>query len=67
MMKPSISAGTKKRGRPVTTGKGQQIGVRLLPDTMEPLDEWIAKQPDPPPTRAEAIRRLVRKALGLDA
>jgi hypothetical protein len=50
----------------VTTGKGQQIGVRLLPETMDPLDAWIEEQPDPKPTRPEAIRRLVRQALGLE-
>jgi len=43
-----------------------QIGVRLLPDTMRPLDDWIAQQPEPRPTRPEAIRRLTRKALGLE-
>lgn len=51
----------------MTTGKGQQIGVRLLPDTLQPLDEWIEDQPEPKPSRPEAIRRLTRKALGLDA
>lgn len=41
--------------------------VRLQPDTMEPLDDWIAQQPHPKPTRPEAIRRLIREALGLEA
>jgi hypothetical protein len=27
------------------------------------LDAWIAKQPEPQPSRSEAIRRLVEKGL----
>lgn len=56
---------TKKRG-PKPTGKGTLIGVRLLPDVLQPLDKWIGEQPDPKPSRPEAIRRLVKKALGID-
>lgn len=59
-MKKSIRASTKKRGRPRTTGKGEQIGVRILPDMMRPLDRWIASQPKPQPTRPEAIRVALR-------
>jgi hypothetical protein len=59
----SIRAGTKKRGRPKTTGKGQQIGVRFLPPALDTIDSWIEAQPDPKPSRPEAIRRLVEKAL----
>jgi hypothetical protein len=56
---------TKKRG-PKPTGKGTLIGVRLLPDVLQPLDKWISERPDPKPSRPEAIRRLVKKALGID-
>jgi hypothetical protein len=28
------------------------------------LDAWIERQPDPKPSKPEAIRRLVREALG---
>lgn len=52
----------KKRG-PAPTGKGQQVVVRLHPPLMKPLDAWIAAHPDPKPTRPEAIRRLLEKAL----
>ena len=52
----------KKRG-PAPTGKGQMIGVRLQPASLAELDAWIIAQPDPKPTRPEAIRRLVEKAL----
>ncbi|WP_271167289.1 hypothetical protein [Hansschlegelia plantiphila] len=37
--------------------------VRLPPDLLHPLDAWIAQQPDPKPSRPEAIRRLVDQAL----
>jgi len=55
----------KRRGRPVTTGKGTLIGVRLLDEPLATLDEWIARQKDAELTRPEAIRRLVE--LGLKA
>jgi hypothetical protein len=51
----------KKRG-PAPTGKGTQIQVRLQPDDLTAVDDWIAKQDDAP-TRPEAIRTLVRQAL----
>jgi hypothetical protein len=49
----------KRRGRPVTTGKGTLIGVRLLDDPLSNLDTWIAKQKESDLSRPEAIRRLV--------
>jgi hypothetical protein len=53
----------KKRGRPVTTGKGTLIGVRILDDPLAALDGWIAKQNEPDLTRPEAIRRIVEVGL----
>lgn len=53
---------SKKRGRPAT-GKGLTIGVRLQPTLLHPLDGWIAAQPDPKPTRPEAIRRILSRGL----
>jgi hypothetical protein len=47
----------KKRGPPAT-GKGEPIMVRVQPDQLAALDAWISAQDDPP-TRPEAIRRLV--------
>jgi len=38
------------------------IGVRLQPDNLAGLDAWIARQPDAP-SRPEAIRRLIERAL----
>lgn len=63
-MAKSISVITKKRGRPVTTGKGTLIGVRLLDEPLTALDHWIARQQDKP-SRPEAIRRLVELGLAV--
>jgi hypothetical protein len=38
--------------------------VRLQPSDLGRLDKWIAAQPEPKPTRPEAVRRLVEKGLG---
>ena len=51
----------KKRGPP-PTGKGEPILVRLQPVPLAELDSWIARQHDHP-SRPEAIRRLVERAL----
>jgi hypothetical protein len=65
-MGKSISVITKKRrGRPVTTGKGTLIGVRLLDTPLAKLDAWIADQKEPDLTRPEAMRRLLE--IGLKA
>jgi hypothetical protein len=62
-MSKSIRVITKKRrGRPVTTGKGTLVGVRLQPDDLTELDDWISEQ-DESFTRPEAIRRLVELGL----
>jgi hypothetical protein len=57
----SSGVNIKSRGRPAT-GKGTLVGVRLQPDALSKLDAWRAMQDDKP-TRPEAIRRLVEKAL----
>src|SRR5467141_1422908 len=46
-MGKSISVNANKRGRPVTTGTGTVVGVRMLDRTLAALDAWIAKQKDP--------------------
>jgi hypothetical protein len=60
-------AGTekRKRGRP-PTGIGRNIGLRLYPEMEAAIDAWIARQPEPKPSRPEAIRRLVMEALTLN-
>lgn len=63
-MKKSNSVNVKRRGRPVTTGTGTVIGVRMLDDRLAAIDAWIAKRGEDI-GRPEAIRRLVE--LGLKA
>lgn len=38
-------------------------GVRIPAELDAKLKAWIERQPDPKPSRAEAIRRLIEKAL----
>jgi len=52
----------KRRGRPVTTGMGTLIGVRLLDEPLAALDAWIAEQGEDL-SRPEAIRRLIEIGL----
>jgi hypothetical protein len=61
-MKKQTVIPRKKRGPPAT-GKGEPIVVRMHPPLLAGLDEWIAKQKQPFPTRPEAIRRLVELGL----
>jgi hypothetical protein len=53
----------KKRGRP-SIGKGLQFNASFRPEIASRIEAWIAAQPDPQPSRSEAIRRLVEKGLG---
>jgi hypothetical protein len=60
---PSIADSRKRgRGRP-PTGIGKAIGLRLYPDLEARIDRWIKEQPNPKPSKPEAIRRLVEQAL----
>jgi hypothetical protein len=52
----------KKRRGPAPTGVGTSINVRLQPDQLAALDEWIAAQA-PKPTRPAAVRRLLAATL----
>jgi hypothetical protein len=52
----------KKRGRP-SIGKGLQFNSSFRPELAARIDAWIGKQPEPKPSRPEAIRRLVEKGL----
>jgi hypothetical protein len=53
----------RPRGRP-RTGIGPAISMRLYPEMEAALAAWIKRQPDPKPSRSEAIRRLLGEALG---
>jgi hypothetical protein len=55
----------KKRRGPAPTGKGTLIGVRIQPDQLKTLDNWIAKQREHR-SRPEAIREILERALKLD-
>jgi hypothetical protein len=58
MVEARLSDNKKRMGRP-PTGIGTMIGVRLQPDQLAALDHWIDQQPDPKPTRPEAVRRIL--------
>lgn len=62
-MSKSTTLITKKRRGPAPTGQGKMIGVRLHADILDPLDTYIASQPDKP-SRPEAIRRILKGRLG---
>jgi transcriptional regulator with XRE-family HTH domain len=44
-----------------------KIESRLSEDLSRQIDDWIAAQREPRPSRSEAIRRLLAKALGREA
>jgi hypothetical protein len=61
-MSKSIKGTTKKkRGRPVTTGKGTQLGMRWQDPMLIAIDSW--REQHDVATRPEAIRRLVELGL----
>ena len=62
----SILVNTKKRGRPAT-GRGDLVGVRIQPEQLAALDAWCAAQPDPKPSRPEAIRKILDRAPSVEA
>lgn len=53
---------SKKKPGPAATGKGTPVMTRLQPDLLDKLDAYRA-QFSPEPSRPEAIRRLLAKAL----
>ena len=61
-MTKSITDTQKKRGRPAT-GVTPISNLRLAPELRAKIDAWIAAQPEPQPSRSEAIRRLLAQAL----
>jgi hypothetical protein len=50
--------GKKGRGRPAVNAT--PVTVRIPPDQLAALDAWIARHPDPKPSRPEAIRIMLR-------
>lgn len=56
-----VFSAKKKMGRPRVDSEA--VNVRFVRETLEALDIWRDAQPEPTPSRPEAIRRLVDKAL----
>jgi hypothetical protein len=59
----SIAEKEKRRpGRPAT-GRDPVRALRMPPELEAKVAAWIERQPDPKPSRSEAIRRLIEKGL----
>jgi hypothetical protein len=54
-------------GRHKQNGRQTGLLVRTPQELLDALDAWIAAKPEPRPSRPEAIRLLVRGALGMGA
>jgi hypothetical protein len=59
--------GAPKGGRARRTRDPAQLDVHMSPAELNSLDAWIDTQPAPRPTRAEAIRRIVKEVLSRSA
>jgi hypothetical protein len=55
----------RKPGRPRVDS--EDVHVRLTRPAVDALDAWIVAQPEPRPSRSEAIRRLLAEALAREA
>jgi hypothetical protein len=60
-----IKKSPKSRGRPAVGAT--PITARVPPDQFAALDAWIARFPDPKPSRPEAVRQILAGALGSDS
>jgi hypothetical protein len=52
-------------GRP-RTGRDPPVTVRLPIEVQAAIGAWIERQPEPKPTRSEAIRQLIERGLDAD-
>ena len=57
----TVDDGKRARGRPPVGSIF--VGVRFPPIDLAALDRWIDGQPDPKPSRPQAVRVLVDEAL----
>ena len=55
----------RPRGRP-RTGRDPVRTVRWSDDLEAAIAAWIERQPEPKPTRSEAIRRLIERGLTIN-
>ena len=53
----------EKRGRGRPRTEATPIMLRLQPDQLAALDAWIAAQPNPRPSRPEAVRTILKEKL----
>jgi hypothetical protein len=58
----STEAG-KKSGRARSANDGEEVRARIERSLLVKLDAWIAEQPQPHPSRSEAVRRILAQAL----
>ena len=58
-----VFSAKKKTGRPRVDSEA--VNVRLERPALDALDAWIAAQPEPRPTRPDAIRLALRAWLAL--
>jgi hypothetical protein len=63
-MKSTRRAKKTRMGRPRVDAT--PVNTRFPPTELAKLDTWIANQPDPKPSRPEAVRRLVELAITLN-
>jgi hypothetical protein len=66
---PGIATGQNmnpnlKRALVALPGSAGGVFVQLAPAEIEALDAWIARQPDPKPSRPEAARRMIDATIG---
>ena len=57
----SVSSAKKKIGRPSV--ESEAVNTRIAQPLLAALDTFISTQPDPKPSRPEAIRYLLRDSL----
>jgi hypothetical protein len=50
--------------RPTDDPKRQLLQLRVSAEYLKAIDEWRRLQPDPMPSRSEAVRRLTMIGLG---
>jgi len=68
MVVPQIGGGSiaeehkRRRGRPAT-GRDPVRSMRMSTELEAQIAAWIEEQPDPKPSRSEAIRLLIQAAL----
>ena len=59
----SIAETKKNRGGRPATGKDPVRTVRMPPELEAAITAWLERQPEPRPSRSEAIRRLIERGL----